>query len=242
VNIACVAICLVALLGCGEAEREQKAASPRMQMERELDEVRLRLQASPEVPMLHFQLGQIHQKYGLVDSARNAFERSAELYEALQLRGQLFAEAHLQLAQIYYEDGDLEKSALAYEQTVRFDRENVVAYNNLGFVYKKLNRSEKAIQAYEQAIAADTLFAEAYNNLAQLLRVREEDQRAIDLLQRAIALKPDFSEAYVNLAGIYEGQQADKEAAVWRNFLEHSDGANQYSVHAKERLHLLTTP
>jgi tetratricopeptide (TPR) repeat protein len=233
VKIVGVVACLAFLAGCGGEEEE--ANTPRKRAEAEISQVLMALEVRPDAPLLHFQLGQLYQKHGYVDSARTAFERCVELYES-------FAEAHLQLAQIYYEDGDLERSVRAYEQTVRFDAGNATAYNNLGFVYKKLDRPEEAVKAYERAIAADSLFVQAYNNLGQLFKNREEHEQAIALFRRAIAIKPDFPEVYINLAGVYEDRDVDGEASVWQTFLAKFGEDQKYSMHARERLALLKTP
>ena len=123
------------------SEQEENVDPVRARMQREVDQLHQAIEQRPGTPLLEFQLGQVFKKYGMIDSARAAFERSIDLYEA-------FPEAHLELAQIYYDDGMLEASAQAYEQTLRFNQDNVAAYNNLGYIYKRTGELEKATAAY----------------------------------------------------------------------------------------------
>ena len=44
-----------------------------------------------------------------------------------------------------------EEALAAYEQVLRLDPNNALAYNNKGYVLNKLNRKEEAQQAYEKA-------------------------------------------------------------------------------------------
>lgn len=94
-------------------------------------------------------------EYGLIDSACAAFECSIALHEA-------FPEAHLQVAQICFSEGHLDKSACFYEQVVRFDPENAATHNNLGYVYKRIGGLDSAGRSYKRAVAVDSSFAEAY--------------------------------------------------------------------------------
>lgn len=230
-------LCAVVCLAVACASEDERRADPQVErMQAELTQLRNALQERPGTPLLEFQIGQVFDQYGLVDSARAAYERSVELYEA-------FPEAHLQLAQIYYESGLLEKSVRAYEQVVRFDIENAAAYNNLGYVHKKLGDLDKAAAAYEQAIAADSAFVQAYNNLGQLYKDQERDEEAIALLRRAIAIRGDFAEAYINLGGLYQIRgDIEAETLVWRKFLEQFGEQQEYSAHAQDRLLALGEP
>nr|HET6901226.1 tetratricopeptide repeat protein [Ktedonobacteraceae bacterium] len=73
-----------------------------------------------------------------------------------------------------------EEAIVAFDQAIRLDPNDVLAYNNKGLVLNNLKRYEEAIAAYEQAIRLDPNYAVAYNNkglaLDQLGRKSEAQQ------------------------------------------------------------------
>ena len=68
------------------------------------------LEKHADAPLVHFRLGEVYRKFGMDDSARVAYQRSIRLQEA-------FPEAHFQLAQIQYANGNTKASLHSYLQT-----------------------------------------------------------------------------------------------------------------------------
>ena len=188
-------VCLLTAAGCGEGGQEKDPARQRLRTE--VLTVRDALRSQPDSPILYYQLGQIYRKYGVMDSARQALERSIELHPA-------FPQAHEQLAQVYFEAGDLIRSEQSWARTARFAPDNLQAWNNLGFVRRKLDNLAGAEQAYKAALGIDSVFAETLNNLGQVYREQSRWDLAVHHFHKAMAADPTFRGAYVNLAGLYQ--------------------------------------
>jgi peptidoglycan/xylan/chitin deacetylase (PgdA/CDA1 family)/uncharacterized caspase-like protein len=90
-----------------------------------------------------------------------------------------------------YREKRYEEAAQAFESALRFNPNNVLAANNLGFTYVKMERLLEAIAWYEKTLVLDPLRALAYANLgdayAKVGRV-EDAKRAYT---RFLELRPD---------------------------------------------------
>ena len=230
---ACCGLVAGLALGCGEEEKPVDQVQARMEEETRAFYRQIEVQPDPNA---HFQLARVYQKYGLLDSARSAYERSIALRPA-------FPDAHFHLAQIYYAEGNTPGAIDAYKQVVRYRSADARAHNNLGFIYKKTGELDEAEAAYRKAIDLDPEFVEAYNNLGQLYKQRNELERALGLYRKAIAIKTDFPEAYVNLAMAYRSLEDEEgEGRVLRDYLDRFGTNSRYGHDFSARLQELEGP
>ena len=226
---------LIAGLALGCSEEEKTADMLQARMEEETKVFYQQIEVQPD-PLAYFQLARVYQKYGLLDSARSAYERSLALRQA-------FPEAHFQLAQVYYAEGNTTAAIDAYKQVVRYRSDDARAHNNLGFIYKKTGALEDAEAAYRKAIELDPEFVEAHNNLGQVYKERDELERAVGFYQKAIAIRPDFAEAYVNLVTAYRNLEDEEgEGRVLRDYLNHFGTNSRYGPDFSIRLGELEGP
>jgi tetratricopeptide (TPR) repeat protein len=76
-----------------------------------------------------------------------------------------------------------EEGLAAFEQAIRLDPNNALAYSNKGFALNELKRYQEALAACEQAIRLDPNFAAAYSNKGYALHGlnrKEEAQQAYE--------------------------------------------------------------
>ena len=164
-------------IGCSyekDDEVDDEVDVAHAQMQGQVDQLRLALKERPASPLIEYKIGRLFAEYGLMDSARAAFERSLALHEA-------FPEAHNDLGYIQKRLGDLDGAGRSYERAVAIDSSFVEAYNNLGQVYKAQGYSEKAIKVFRRAIALRSDFAVAYVNLARVYETEGKRQEEAEI-------------------------------------------------------------
>jgi len=219
--------CLVVLVACGDKHEEDPA---RQQLRTEVLTVRDALKSQPDSPIIYYQLGRIYRKYGVADSALFALERAVELHPA-------FAQAHQELAQVSFEEGDLVRSEMAWASTARFEPDKVETWNNLGYVRRKLGNLEGAEQAYLAALGLNPSFAEALNNLGQVYRELERWDQASESFHKAMAADPAFRGAYLNLANLHKDRNdVDAERAMLKEIRERFGLSSREGRYASGRM------
>ena len=90
------------------------------------------------------------------------------------------ASTHLNLADAYHLDGDLDAAATQYQAAIRIDAGNAHAYNNLGLLLVTKGRIHAGLAYYQQSLALDPDKAETYNNLGNAyadLRIYDQAER-----------------------------------------------------------------
>ena len=220
----------VILSGCGENGGDTAQNRPTDRMHHDLAKVSGELKQQPNSPLLYFEIGQIYERYGLIDSALASYDHSVLLHEA-------FPEAHQRRGDLHFQKQNLELSAAAYEQAARFAPNAPQVHNNLGFVYRRQNRLDEAIGAYERALALDSLMVEAINNLGQVYRESGDISSAIRSFRRAISVDADFRQAYVNLTKMLaeEGEQTQEERDLLEQMVSRFDPSRE-ADYARSRL------
>ena len=87
----------------------------------------------------------------------------------------------------------------AYQQAIRLDPNNAIAYHSMGNAFHKLKRHEEALDAYRQAVRLDPNDAIAYANLGDTFNTLKRYEEALDAYRQAIRLDPNDAIAYANL-------------------------------------------
>ncbi|MEA5469755.1 tetratricopeptide repeat protein [Spirulina sp. 06S082] len=109
--------------------------------------------------------------------------------------------------------GNYAEAEAIWRQVIRRDRDNFVAYNNLGIALSDQGKVEEAIEASQEAIRLNPNYAFAYNNLGNALRNQGKLEEAIEAYQQALRLNPNYATAYYNL-GIALRNQGKLEEAI----------------------------
>jgi tetratricopeptide (TPR) repeat protein len=121
-----------------------------------LHEYTLSLHAYPDQEISHFNLGHFHE------SQENDKEAKKEYMRALKLRRSM-SEASMNLAMLYYRNGQVDSSLLFFQETVKQDPEYAPAYLNLGLLYGEMNWKTKALESFHKAYQLQNYIIAAYN-------------------------------------------------------------------------------
>jgi len=105
-----------------------------------------------------------------------------------------------------------QETLAAYEQAIRLDPNDAVAYNNKGNTLYLLLHYQELLAAYEQAIRLDPNDAVAYNNKGLTLYDLKRYQETLVAYEQAIHLDPNFAFAYYNKGLALEALGKNKEA------------------------------
>jgi tetratricopeptide (TPR) repeat protein len=216
--------------GCSDDDRVARQNPARIRLQQELGQVRQDLQRQPDSHHLYFEMGQIYERYGQIDSALSAYEHCVTLLEA-------FPEAHSRLGDLHFQRQQLPLATAAYEQAARFAPGDAKIHNNLGFVYRRQGRIEAAIDAYERALEYDSMMVEAINNLGQVQRESGDTLAATENFRRAIRIDADFRPAYVNLAKMFaESGLTELEMTLLEQMVSRFGTSSKEGSYARARL------
>src|SRR6266567_5330580 len=100
----------------------------------------------------------------------------------------------------------------AYEQALRLDPNDAVAFATKGYALYELKRFEEALAACEQAIRLDPNYAAAYNNKGWALNGLKRYQEGLAACEQAIRLDPNLAVAYQNKGKALNGLNRKEEA------------------------------
>ncbi|MEE9217574.1 MAG: tetratricopeptide repeat protein [Acidobacteriota bacterium] len=106
--------------------------------------------------------------------------------------------AHVQLANQYARQNELELAENAYRRALKLDRRNPMAWNNLGVLYLRQGRVGKAASCFEKAVDRDPAYALARYNLASILEVEGKYDQAVEHYRIAFHHRPDLTDVSKN--------------------------------------------
>jgi len=125
----------------------------------------------------HYNLGSLLadklEKFG---DAKGKFKEAIRIfYEAIKIEPELAEElalAHNNLGASLCESENYEEAKKEFEKAIGINKEDPLAYINLGNVYGKLNDIDSAIEKFKNAIEANPQFADAHQHLirAELIK------------------------------------------------------------------------
>ncbi len=106
----------------------------------------------------------------------------------------------------YYcaDKGDYQKAVEFYNEAIRLNPQDAMAYNNRGWAYNELGQHERALRDFDEAIRLSPDDANAYFNRAYAHAELGQHTQAIEDLNEAIILDPEFAVAYHNRGVAYE--------------------------------------
>ncbi|MCB9643763.1 MAG: tetratricopeptide repeat protein [Myxococcales bacterium] len=147
------------------------------------------------------------EKAAVVCVGVNKIANAVEYFEKITKQLPTYAQAWLNLANLYILTQDLEKSEAAAKQVLTFEPNNWQAHYNLGNLYEVLNQLDKAEAELRKAADLAPNDVRPWCNLGLVLLRQDEPiktKEAISILEKAVERAPadEFRPAY-NLALAY---------------------------------------
>ena len=100
----------------------------------------------------------------------------------------------------------------AYDEAIRLDPNDALAYNNRGLTYHALSRYTEALADYDAAIRRDPNLAKAYSNRGITYHALGRHAEALADSDAALRLDPNHAEAYANRGNTYYALGGHAEA------------------------------
>ena len=201
---------------------------------------RYMLKLSPDVVVLHNNLGNVLGDLGKDHQAFEHFTRSLKLKpnspkvhsnigNTLERLGRLdeaiehykkalslrpgFSEAHYNLASALVKKGRTDEAIAEYRQALRYRPDDVDALNNLGFVLTEQGEFDEAIEYYKKAIEIEPANIIAHGRLGLVLAGMGKIDEAIEEFWIVLKARPDDVEMRCNV-GILLAQQGRTSEAI----------------------------
>lgn len=113
-----------------------------------------------------------------------------------------FGEAHLALAHLRYQSGDLDAAEAGYRRAIGISP-SAASWNNLGLIAAKRGRKDEALAMFRRAAEIDPRHVPTLHNLARLAFERRDIGEAMQLYRRLIEIAPTDAEAHHQLANLF---------------------------------------
>ncbi|MCH7910366.1 MAG: tetratricopeptide repeat protein [Candidatus Hydrogenedentes bacterium] len=136
-------------------------------------------------------------------------EEAIEQFEAALAILPDYREAHLNLGNVYLEEGRPEEAVAQFLEMLRSDPNDFVAHLQFGRARSMQQRYTEAIAHYEVALRADSSSAVAFSNIGNVMVRSGRTAEALDALRRALEVDPHLGGARFEvkrLEEIVEGQ------------------------------------
>lgn len=177
--------------------------------------------------------------------AEEAAERMAEARAKIErLERQVSMESanyrqHYELANAYYDVGDLLQAEGRFRRVLELNPEYVQALVNLGIVLSDGGRNEEAVAEFEKALALDPEDCKARSNLGNTYYAMSRYPDAMYEYQRALEFDPDCYSALFNIAVAFADAGIFREAVrYWRRVDQVAPGT-EAARQARENIELL---
>jgi tetratricopeptide (TPR) repeat protein len=82
----------------------------------------------------------------------------------------------------------------SFERSIRADRKDAIAYNNLGVVFYAVHNYNAAIKNYEKAIRFDDSAASYFSNMGAAYFCKKQFDKAVQNYAKAVEIDPDIFE------------------------------------------------
>ena len=145
----------------------------------------------------------------------------AEIYKRIISLNENYAEAHVNLANVFRELNMYEESLLSYNNAIKLSPNLAEIYTNRGNLLQDLKKYVEAVEDYNKALSIKTDYAEAYSNRGSALKELSFYDEAIKNQVKAIEINPNYAEAYYNKGVIFgELNQIEQALACYEKSIE----------------------
>ena len=164
---------------------------------------------NPEDFQTNFTLGQILSVIGNKKEALFHVEKSVQLDPSN-------SDAVRQLATLYYDNGNKEKSVETFEVAIKQEEDKIIKANlyfNLGVLYMQLDQFQEAEDNFFYAYDLNPQDKEALSGIAQTFENAEKWRQASKFYRELIQLDPENPEHYKGMARVLI-KQGDMDGAT----------------------------
>jgi len=116
------------------------------------------------------------------------------------------------LANAYMRNGQLNKAAHEFQQTLKGTFSDWTTYTNLGIIAGRLGDESQELNYYKKAMHLNPESPDLLNNIGTLYISLDRFSEAEKVLQKAANMEPSFLEPRKNLSVIYISQNRRTEA------------------------------
>lgn len=121
--------------------------------------------------------------------------------------------AHLDLADAYQKEGDLDQAVSHYRRCIELRPGYAKGFSGLGAALCAKGQLATGVAAIEHAIELQPDLAVAHNNLGNAYRSTGDVARAAACYRKAVELDPDYANAHYNLGNLHVRAGRSEEAA-----------------------------
>ncbi|MXZ73901.1 MAG: tetratricopeptide repeat protein [Gemmatimonadetes bacterium] len=157
-------------------------AAPAIQAQT-IDDAKTKVDAMPDDPPRHYNLGIAYFKAGQYTNAIGAFQKAVELKAD-------YKEAYYNLGLSQQKAGQTSNAIKSFQKATAIDAKYADAHGALGSAYQKLKNSSSAIRSYRAAIGINDKKANWHYNLGILYQTREDYPNAIRSYENYLRLAP----------------------------------------------------
>lgn len=132
----------------------------------------------------------------------------------------------------YATTGQYEKATQVYNEAIKLDPDDRVAYHNRGLAYMELGQLKAAVDDFSKVIELRPDMVEGYCNRGRTYGKLGEYKQSIEDLSKALQIDPDHQSAYCNRGASYAYMGQFKQALKDFNKaieLEPNDANNYYN-------------
>jgi tetratricopeptide (TPR) repeat protein len=130
-----------------------------------------------------------------------------------QNRGDVSSDSYLRRGDAWSDKGDYDRAIADYNEAIRRDSKNVIAYFSRAYAWSGKGDYDKAISDYDQALGLDPKNASAYFNRAIAWNNKGNYDKAIADYDQAIRLDPKDASAYYSRGNAW-GNKGDYDKAI----------------------------
>jgi protein O-mannosyl-transferase len=171
------------------------------------------LEATPNSPLLYYNLGSSLRERGTLDDALDAYR------EAVRLQPR-YPQAFASIGEIYARRGSQAEAIKAYDQALALQPNDASVVLNKAVALQQAGSKQLAEVEFKRAIALAPKYSGAYVDLASLYAQENREDEAGQYFQKAIDANPDDPTPYFDLAVILQQKGRDEEAlAFYRKVL-----------------------
>ncbi len=147
-----------------------------------------------------------YQKTGRIDSAILAYEKAIQMDNYQNM-------ARINLANLYYQKGWMQKAESTFREVIRQEPEFAETYYSLGLLYAEQNRISEAITQMEKTLSLQTSNPRIFYNLGLLYQKDQKNERAETVFERGLSHHPQDESLLYAMVFLQAMQMNNKEKA-----------------------------